>query len=395
MSAEIPVEQFDPLAGGSTAAIREGLARTRAGACPVPHIGPGLAFVPRHGTVLTALRAVDQLSNHGNFTVESDDGDALLPEMITQADPPAHTALRALLRPAFARRVIVDAEPWISAGAHELVDRFPAGGPVDLIDEFALPLTSRVISRLVGVPPEDTAELTRLCLVITSMLPARFLGTDAWRRLEQYFTEAGRERRSSAEPPDDLLTLLARGEVDGRALTDQEIAFHAWQLFVAGLETTAYTIGTTVHQLLDDRSRWTELLAGRTDLDNTREEGLRFASAIRFVVRSVASPLDLEGQPLQVGDRVVVGLESANLDEDVFGPDAHSFDPHRAGARRHVSFGHGIHLCLGAELARTEISTALGVLLDRPPGLRLAPGAAVEEIESPMFCGPKHLPVIW
>ncbi|OLT16175.1 hypothetical protein BJF78_14895 [Pseudonocardia sp. CNS-139] len=130
-----------------------------------------------------------------------------------------------------------------------------------------MPLTARVIARLVGVPHEDAARLARLSLDITAILPKRFVGTDTWQELEDYFTAAARERRAAAEPPDDLITLLAVGELDGRRLTEQEVAFHAWQLFVAGLESTAYTIGSTVHQLLLDRTRWEQLLDDRSLLD--------------------------------------------------------------------------------------------------------------------------------
>jgi cytochrome P450 family 142 subfamily A polypeptide 1 len=183
--------------------------------------------------------------------------------------------------------------------------------------------------------------------------------------------------------------------VNGRDLSDREVAFHAWQLFVAGLESTAYTIGSTVHQLLADRSRWERLLADRSLLDNVREEGLRHGSAIRWVLRTVANAAELGGEHLERGERVVIGLESANLDEQVFGDDADDFVLERPTARRHFSFGHGLHLCLGAELSRIEISTVLTALLDRLPGLRLAPDAVWRDVESPMFCGPQRVDVVW
>ncbi|OLT16174.1 hypothetical protein BJF78_14890 [Pseudonocardia sp. CNS-139] len=109
----------------------------------------------------------------------------------------------------------------------------------------------------------------------------------------------------------------------------------------------------------------------------------------------MTAPTQLAGHPLQPDQRLIVGLESANMDEAVFGPDADAFDLHRPTARRHLSFGHGIHLCLGAELARTEINAALAALLDRLPALRLAPGFRREDVESPMFCGPVRVDVVW
>ncbi|MCE3552377.1 cytochrome P450 [Pseudonocardia sp. RS11V-5] len=379
------VAPFDPFAPTELDDNRRTLVHVRS-RCPVAGIAPGLHFAARHETVRAALLDPSAYSNNGNFVLEAGDGPAP-PELITQSDPPRHSALRALLRPGFTRAAITEAAPWIREYADALLDGLAA--PTDLVGDYALPLTARVIARLVGVPAEDAAELARLSLDITAILPAAFTETEAWRRLEEYFSAAARERR--AHPTDDLITLLATSN----DLSDREVAFHAWQLFVAGLESTAYTIGSTLRQLLENRTLWEELCADRALLDGVREEGLRHGSAIRWVLRTVVGDHDLGGTAVHDGERVIVGLESANLDEVVFGPNAAAFDPRRPSARRHVSFGHGIHLCLGAELSRIEISTALEALADRMPGLRLAPGTGVTEVTSPMFCGPARLDVTW
>jgi cytochrome P450 family 142 subfamily A polypeptide 1 len=384
---------FNPLAGGPLDHVRGELGRLRHG-CPVHQIAPGLGFVGRHGLVREALLDTRTLSNEGNFVLEGD-GDEQPPSLITQSDPPEHTALRALLRPGFARTVITEAAPWIRAYVNDLIDDLPDGGPADLVGDVALPLTAKVIARLVGVPNEDAAELARLSLAISAILPKSFVGTDDWKQLEAYFTAAARQRRASAEPPDDLITRLASGQVDGRELSDQEVAFHAWQVFVAGLESTAYTIGSTVYQLLAGRRQWEDLVADRALLESAREEGLRHGSAIRWVLRTVAESGDIGGEPLHPQERIVVGLESANMDEAVFGDDAETFVLGRPSARRHVSFGYGIHLCLGAELSRIEIATVLEALVERLPTLELAPGATYEEVRSPMFCGPQRVDVVW
>lgn len=386
---------FNPLAAGPIDVVRASLARQRQSGCPLSQVAPGLWFLSRHELARKALLDPSALSNEGNFVLErSGDGPAP-PSLITQSDPPAHTALRDLLRPGFARASIVEATPWITDCVHKLIDALPEGGPADVVGDLALPLTATVIARLVGVPSEDANELARLSLAITAMLPASFVDSDEWRQLEAYFSKAGQQRRAAGGRSDDLITRLTTGEVDGRPLTDQEVAFHAWQLFVAGLESTAYTIGTTVYELLREPQRWHALLADRSLLENAREEGLRYGSAIRWVFRTVHEPVVLGGEELPVGSRVIVGLESANLDEDPFGPEAGKFNVNRPDARRHLSFGHGIHMCLGAELARLEISAMLGALLDRLPGLRLARGDAFDEVQSPMFCGPRQLEVVW
>jgi cholest-4-en-3-one 26-monooxygenase len=384
---------FNPLAPGPIDEVRAELAEVRAG-CPVHRVAPGLGFAGRHEVVRAALLDHGTFSNAGNFVLEGD-GDVDPPALITQSDPPEHTALRSLLRPGFARKAITDAAPWVREYADELIDALPERGPADLVGQVALPLTARVIARLVGVPAEDSDELARLSLAITAILPASFVGTDEWRRLEEYFTAAARSRRGMEDPPDDLVTMLVQGRVDGRQLTDQEVAFHAWQLFVAGLESTAYTIGSMLHQLLVDRSRWERLLADRSLVDQTREEGLRYGSAIRWVLRTVTADTSLAGEALAADERLIIGLESANMDTAVFGDDADAFVLDRPTARRHFSFGHGVHLCLGAELSRIEISTVLDALLDRLPTLALAPGATYTDVGSPMFCGPQRVDVVW
>jgi cholest-4-en-3-one 26-monooxygenase len=385
---------FNPLAGGSVTEIRTALQEVR-GRCPVSEVAPGLQFVAGHEAARQALLDGAAMSNAGNFVLGDEGAGEAPPALITQSDAPEHTALRALLRPGFARTAITEASPWVREYADALIDALPDGGPADIVGDVAMPLTARVIARLVGVPPEDADELARLSLEITAILPAPFVGTESWRQLEEYFVAEARARRPVEDLPDDMITRLIRGRVDGRELSDREVAFHAWQLFVAGLESTAYTIGSTVHQLLADRGRWEALLADRSLLDNVREEGLRHGSAIRWVLRTVAQPVELGGVHLEAGERVVVGLESANMDEQVFGADAAEFVPGRPTARRHFSFGHGVHLCLGAELSRIEISTVLRALLDRLPGLRLADGAQWRDVESPMFCGPQRVDVVW
>ncbi|MEJ2864060.1 cytochrome P450 [Actinomycetospora flava] len=385
---------FNPLAPGPIDEVRAELAEVRSG-CPVHRVAPGLGFAGRHETVRQALLDHGTFSNAGNFVLEGDEGAEPPPALITQSDPPEHTALRALLRPGFARKAITDAAPWVREYAVELIDALPDGGPADLVGQVALPLTARVIARLVGVPAEDSDELARLSLAITAILPASFVGTDEWRRLEGYFTAAARARRTNEDPPDDLVARLALGRVDGRELTEQEVAFHAWQLFVAGLESTAYTIGSMVYQLLVDRSRWETLLADRSLVEGTREEGLRYGSAIRWVLRTVTGDTALDGEAMAADERLIIGLESANMDTTVFGEDADAFVLDRPTARRHFSFGHGVHLCLGAELSRIEISTVLEALLDRLPTLALAPGATYDDVASPMFCGPQRVDVVW
>ncbi|MCE0764222.1 cytochrome P450 [Pseudonocardia kujensis] len=393
MTAGETLAPFDPLSGGPPGQVREELARLRGG-CPVHRAGPGPGFVGRHELVREALLDPGTLSNHGNFVLDADDdGGGGHPELITQSDPPAHTALRALLRPAFTRSAITSAAPWIRAIVDEILDGLPPGGPAEIVGDLAFPLTSRVIARLVGVPAA-AGEITRLSQEISDALPAPFVGTPAWTRIEEYFAAAARERRAGPGT-DDVIGLLARGRVDGRALEDREVAFHAWQVFVAGLKTTAFTIGSTVAQLLADPGRWAALVADPTLVEGAREEGLRHATALRGVLRTVGAPGDIGGEPVAPGERILLSLESANLDESVFGADAADFVLDRPTARRHLAFGFGIHHCLGAELSRTEISCVLEALVERMPRLAPAPGTRTGDTDGAMFHEPGRVEVVW
>lgn len=256
-------DAVNPLADSSVREMRAALSDARAAGAPLTPTGvPGMAFVARSEHVREALRATD-LSCRSNFLMAEGDGDPT-PLLIIQSDPPRHTALRNLLRPAFQRAAMTDAAPWITEIVDDLLDALPDGGPADLMGELAEPLTSAVIARLIGVPGADADRLAQLSGRIAAMVPANIFVTDEWAELEGYFQARAEERRAMAQQPDDVLTRLVTATMDGMPMSAKEVAFHAWQLFVAGVESTAYTIGWTVHHLLADRDRWEALRADRS-----------------------------------------------------------------------------------------------------------------------------------
>ncbi|MEV5646385.1 cytochrome P450 [Streptomyces flaveolus] len=389
------ISTFNPLLGGGVIDTRIGLGAHRAAGAPLTPIGvPGVTYVSRHAHVREVLLDHTHLSSEGNFML-ADADDEPTPALITQSDPPRHTMLRDLLRPAFRRASMINAAPWVQGNVDALLDALPDSGPADIVADIALPLTSSVITRLIGVPQQDAARLAELSFALGAMVPRNFFQTDEWDELEAYFVARAMKRRTAPDKPDDVLTRLVIASVDGEPLPDREIAFHAWQLFVAGIESTAYTIGWTVHHLLASRDRWEALLADRSLLPLAREEGLRHCTAIRWVMRLAKDGAEVGGVAVPPGQRLLVGLESANLDEAEFGTNAAEFDMFRGSARRHVAFGHGAHLCLGAELSRIEITTVLSRLLDRMPGLRLADPTVWHDDPSPIFCGLRRVDVVW
>lgn len=379
---------FDPYAVVPLEQRRATLARLRA-TCPVSHVAPGVVFVASREEARDALRDHGGFSSRGVYEIADDQ-----PPLVTQLDPPEHAALRALLRDGFDRAAVVDAAPWVESVVSGLIDGFADTREADLVAGLSVPLTESVIARLCGIPEADSRTLAQWSLEITAMMPSPRFDTEQWFRIERYVAGRIDERRRSSDRPADMLTRLIEGRLDGRELTDREIAFHLWLLFIGGLETTAYTLAATIHELLVERQRWERLVADRSLLGSAVEEGLRHASALRFVMRKATGATEIAGCPVEPGQTVFVGVESANHDESTF---AHPerFDLDRGNSGRHLSFGHGIHTCLGAALARTELSAALTALADRVPGLRLAPGYVYEEVPNPMFAGPTRLDVVW
>jgi cytochrome P450 len=260
--------------------------------------------------------------------------------------------------------------------------------------ELALPLTAHVIARLVGVPTQDAAMLAGWVRDVSAHRPRPVYELASWAQLKAYIDELVRHRARSRADHDDMLSRFLDAEVGGERLHPDELPFHVYQLFTAGTETTAYTIGVTLHQLLDDPTRFARLREHRGLLPAVCEEGLRYTSAIRSDFRTAARDGEIAGVRIPAGSRVVVSLESANRDESVWS-DPQSFRLDRGEDRRHLAFGAGIHQCLGAALARTEIVLTLQLLLDGFPGLSLAEGYEPRLVASSVLNGLDRLDVVW
>jgi cholest-4-en-3-one 26-monooxygenase len=359
---------------------------------PVAEVASGVFYITRHADVRAVLLDHETFSSAGNFTLE--EGQGREANLIVQLDPPRHTELRRIELGGFARGAISNAEPWIRSRLEELIASFEDQGGAELMGELALPLTSHVIARLVGVPTEDAAMLAGWVRDVSAHRPRPVYELDSWARLKKYIDDLVDGRTRTRRRSDDMLSRFLAADVDGRRLDASELPFHVYQLFTAGTETTAYTIGMTLHQLLIERSRWETLQRHRELLPAVREEGLRWTSAIRSDFRTATQDTTIAGVGVPAGSRVLVSLESANRDEHVWS-DPHEFRLDRGEDRRHLAFGFGIHLCLGAALARTEIALAASLLLERFPDLRLADGYEPRLVGSSVLNGLERLDVVW
>jgi cytochrome P450 len=290
-------------------------------------------------------------------------------------DPPDHTRLRKLVSQAFTPRAIAQLEPTIEKLVDSSLDAIDDAGRVNLIDALAFPLPFTVISVMMGMPDTDSEKLRELSSVaVRSLEPAP--DEDTVRRivkaqmgLVEVATNAIEWKRDN--PADDMLTALINAEDGGDVLSPDELVAQVILLYVAGHETTVNLIGNGTLALLHDREQL-ELWRSRPDLDdNAVEELLRYDSPVQMSGRVTIDDYEVDGHVIPGGSRVIAGLAAANRDPEVFGPDADRVRVDRDNARQQVSFGAGVHHCLGASLARLEGRVAMASLIRRFPDIEL------------------------
>lgn len=294
---------------------------------------------------------------------------------LINADPPDHARLRALVTKAFAPKATEALRPRIQQLVDELLDAALPRGELDIIQDFAYPLPAIVIAEILGVPPEARDDFKRWSDSILSFQGAGVVSPELLDRVQddllamRAFLAALLDDRR-AHPRDDLLTHLVRAEIEGDRLTPAELLTTSVLLLIAGHETTTNTITNTLFCLLRRPEQLARLRAEPRLLPSAVEEGLRFESPLQRNPRRMTADYEYAGAPLRRGDYVLQLFGSANRDPRVF-PDPDRFDLARA-PNRHLSFGFGIHFCVGAPLARLEAPIALGTVLRRLPNLRLA-----------------------
>ncbi|MEV4479616.1 cytochrome P450 [Micromonospora coxensis] len=294
-------------------------------------------------------------------------------EGILAMDPPEHTRLRRLVAKAFTARRVEELRPRTAAVADELVDgMLAAGPPADLVAHLATPLPIRVICDLLGVPVSDQDRFHTWSEAIVSTTSLSPETAESYiDQLLGYMAGLIAQRRET--PTDDLIGAMVRArDENADRLTEEEVIRLAAGLLAAGHETTVTQIPNMVYVLLTEEGGWERLRADPTLVPRAVEELMRFIplGATAAFPRYATEDVELGGVLVRAGEPVVVSLHSANRDEQVF------TDPDRLDLAReanpHLGFGHGVHHCIGAQLARMELQVVLETLLRRTPGLRLA-----------------------
>jgi cytochrome P450 len=293
--------------------------------------------------------------------------------MLIMMDPPRHTKLRAIVSRVFTPRRMLELEDTIRDLARSMLQPAMELESFDLIETLAAPLPTFVIADLLGVPRSDYHDFRTWSEQLVSGDPfsEELAGTSlaGAASLYEYFTAIIAERRK--EPRADLVTSLIEADVDGEHLSDEELLGFCLLLLVAGNETTTNLISSAAVALAASPDQSAALVEDPETVPKAIEEFLRFDSPIQGLARTLTRDVEVHGETMTAGDKVMLLFGAANRDHREFGPSAETLDVRR-DISRHLAFGHGIHYCLGASLARLEATVACQELLARLPQLELA-----------------------
>ncbi|MBF6544926.1 cytochrome P450 family protein [Nocardia brasiliensis] len=338
---------------------------------------------------------------HDGMTAVSTD----LWKHMLSSDPPDHTRLRRLVSKAFTARTVDQLHPRIETLADELLDRMAGAPEVDLIEGYALPIPITVICELFGVPEADRNRFRELSTTMTATSAENVEDPDA--ADSPFYATAAQRAAASVELAtyligliaertenlgEDLLSQLILANHEGDKLSDQELIAMLFLILVAGHETTVNLIGNGLLALLRDRALYTELTAEPERIPAAIEEFLRYEGPVHVsTLRYTAEPITLAGIDIPADELISVSLLAANHDPGRFThPDRIRIGQAAKGG--HLAFGHGIHYCVGAPLARLEARLAFEKILARYPDMRLA--EAVRWRPSSTFRGVQSLPVV-
>lgn len=385
----VPRTTFDPTLPASIANPYPDFARIREHQAVVNE-QLDVWMLGRYADVHAAARDNTTFSSASGIMLRSTPGPAMI-----VTDPPDHERLRRVTQPMFSKKALASLADEIRTLATVGIEQLNRGEVVDLVPALTIPLPVSVIAHLLGIPRDQWPQfrtvsdqfaeifsprsIREVLALLRSALPA-YLGYRSF--------VAAELKRRAGHSGTELLDRLC-GAVGAGEISDAEAFFYAVLILVAGNETTTNLLGMLLMRLAGDRNLFAELRADRSLLPAAVEETARWGSPVQWVARSTTAPYQIGGEVIPRGARVVLFYASANRDPRRF-TDPDTFDIHRPTAG-HLAFGHGIHFCLGAHLARLEVVTAIDQLLDQVDGLELA--GPVRWGTTPSLQGPVSVPV--
>lgn len=356
---------------------------------PVFRATAGLWTVARYDDVVAVLRGHERFSSTGIQM----SGGLLGTRTIINTDPPVHTRMRNIVNRAFTPRMVADLEPRIREITTQLLDRVAPAGAMDYVADLAVPLPVRIIAEILGVDPDRGEEFKQWSSAIIGMSSPGGAASDQsslTAAFEAYFTAAIAQRTRA--PQDDLISAVAReAAADDDPLSAEEVLAFTALLLVAGNETTTNLLGNAMLHLLAHPEQLELVRREPQRVPDLVEEALRYDSPVQFLFRRATQDVEIGGETIPAGDTVIPMYASANRDESKF-PDAARFDVTR-NAQGHVAFGHGVHFCLGAPLARLEARVALEETLRRLPAVGRADRGEPQRLDSVFLRGLARLPL--
>ena len=327
-------------------------------------------------------------------------------------DPPFHLEFRNVLLPGLTPAALKSLRPRVEAIASELCNAMADEAAGDFVDLFALPLPARVMCVMLGLPEADYRKFKEWADELQELMfhdVERGSHKEIFGRIFGFCIDMAKERRAmlaaagvsepdetnlGREVPDDFLSRALVSRVEGRLLTDMEVVNIFTTFLTGGQETTTNLLGNMLWRLLERRELWERLLVDRSLITIAIEESLRFDPPVLAHFRTSLHSMEMHGHAIPDHAKLMFSIAGANRDSARFpDPDRFSLDRKRSEVGRHLSFGHGVHFCMGAPVARLEAQIALNTLLDRFPRLRL--DGESERIETWMYWGRKTLPLRW
>ena len=352
-------------------------------------------FLSKHADVFAVSKDPAVFCSGRGFRIHDDlrtgGGIEGIPPSILGMDPPDHTRYRGLVNRYCTPRAMSQVERRIREIARESLDRVETGKVVDFVECVSVPLPVLVIAELLGVPLEDQRQFKDWSDDLIAANDGDFEAMARVGELFGYMIAQALDRRRS--PREDLLSVVATGEPNGRLLNEPELGIFAVALLGAGNETTRNAISGGAIALMEHPDQRAALAADPSLIPNAVEEMVRWVSPIKSFARTATRDTEIRGQKVSEGDFVVLSYASANRDEEVYGATAEEFDVRRSGVSSHLGFGVGQHFCLGAHLARLEVKILFEELLGRFP--RFEPAGEVERVRSTLINGIARLPVVF